>query len=84
MVLNTAAIVLFQVRMSKTAKDLKLAAKQFQQASFYVALASLIYALSHGVNAVIASIVLIIGMWCSYCWRANWFKCFLDDCYGFG
>mgnify|MGYP000019283667 FL=1 len=62
MVLNTAAIVLFQVRMSKTAKDLKVAAKQFQQASFYVAIASFIYALSHGVNAIIASIVLIIGM----------------------
>ena len=62
MVLNTAAIVLFQVRMSKTAKDLKFAAKQFQQASFYVAIASLVYALSHGVNAVIASIVLIVGM----------------------
>jgi len=62
MVMNTAAIVLFQVRMSKTAKDLKFAAKQFQQASLYVAIASLIYALSHGVNAVIASIVLIIGM----------------------
>ena len=62
MVMNTAAIVLFQVRMSKTAKDLKFAAKQFQQASLYVAMASLIYALSHGVNAVIASIVLIIGM----------------------
>lgn len=62
MVLNTAAIVLFQVRMSKTAKDLKFAAKQFQQASFYVSMASLIYALSHGVNALIASVVLIIGM----------------------
>ena len=62
MVLNTAAIVLFQVRMSKTAKDLKFAAKQFQQASFYVSMATLIYALSHGVNALIASVVLIIGM----------------------
>lgn len=62
MVVNTAAIVLFQVRMSKTAKDVKFAAKQFQQASFYVALASLFYALAHGVNAVMASAILILGM----------------------
>lgn len=62
MVLNTAAIVLFQVRTSKSAKDLKVASKQFQQASFYVAIACLIYAMSHGVNAVLASIILLLGM----------------------
>jgi MFS family permease len=62
MVLNTAAIVLFQVRTSKSAKDLKVARTQFQRASFYVAIACLIYAASHGVGALVASAILILGM----------------------
>ena len=62
MVMNTAAIVLFQVRTSKSAKDLRVAAKQFQQASIYVAIASLIYAVSHGVSAIWASLILLAGM----------------------
>lgn len=62
MLMNTLAIVLFQVRTSKKSTDLRVAVKQFQQASLYVAIACLVYALSHGVNAIIASIILLIGM----------------------
>jgi MFS family permease len=62
MLLNTIAIVLFQVKTSKKADNLKAAAKLFQQASFYIAMASLIYALAHGVNAFVASIFMLLGM----------------------
>ena len=62
MLMNTLAIVLFQVRSSKKATDIRAAIKLFQQASFYVALASLIYAMAHGVNALWASIIMLIGM----------------------
>ena len=62
MLLNTIAIVLFQVRTSKKADNLKAAAKLFQQASFYIAMASLVYALAHGVNAIFASLFMLLGM----------------------
>ncbi len=62
MLMNTIAIVLFQVRSSKKATDLKAAIQLFQQASFYVALASLIYAMAHGVNALLASLIMLVGM----------------------
>jgi len=62
MLLNTMAIVLFQVRTSKRSKNLQTAIKQFQQASLYVAIACLIYAASHGVNAIFASAILLAGM----------------------
>mgnify|MGYP000181480151 FL=1 len=62
MLMNTLAIVLFQVRSSKKATDIRAAIKLFQQASFYVALASLIYAMAHGVNALWASIIMLVGM----------------------
>jgi MFS family permease len=62
MLLNTIAIVLFQVKTSKKADNLKAAAKLFQQASFFIAMASLIYALAHGVNAFIASTFMLLGM----------------------
>lgn len=62
MLLNTIAIVLFQVRTSKKADNLKAAAKLFQQASFYIAMASLVYALAHGVNSLFASLFMLLGM----------------------
>ena len=62
MLLNTIAIVLFQVHTSKKADNIKAAAKSFQQASFYIAMASLIYALAHGVNALFASLFMLLGM----------------------
>ena len=62
MLMNTIAIVLFQVKTSKKADNLKSAVKLFQQASFYVAMASLVYALAHGVNAFIASLFMLMGM----------------------
>ena len=62
MLLNTIAIVLFQVRTSKKADNIKAAAKLFQQASFYIAMASLVYAMAHGVNAIFASLLMLLGM----------------------
>ena len=62
MLMNTIAIVLFQVKTSKKADNLKSAVKLFQQASFYVAMASLVYALAHGVNAFTASLFMLMGM----------------------
>ena len=62
MFVNTMAIVLFQVRTSKKATDIKVGAAMFQRASLWVAGASLIYAASHGVNAFLASAILLIGM----------------------
>ena len=62
MLLNTIAIVLFQVSSSRKATDLNQAVRLFQKASFYIAVASLIYALSHGVNAIVASLLMLIGM----------------------
>ena len=56
------SIVLFQVKTSKKAENLQAAVKIFQQASFYVAIASVIYAFSHGVNAVLASAIMLLGM----------------------
>lgn len=62
MLMNTAAIVLFQVRTSKKSTDIKAAVKLFQQASFYIATASLIYAAAHGVSAWLASLIMMFGM----------------------
>ena len=62
MLLNTLAIVLFQVKTSKKADNLQAAAKLFQQASFFIAMASLVYALAHGVNALFASLFMLLGM----------------------
>lgn len=62
MLLNTIAIVLFQVHTSKKADNIKAAAKSFQQASFFIAMASLVYALAHGVNALFASLFMLLGM----------------------
>jgi MFS family permease len=62
MVINTIAVVLFQVRMSKGVGDVKSAAKQFQSAGFFIAIACLFYAFSKGVNLYIASILLVIAM----------------------
>ena len=62
MLMNTIAIVLFQVRTSKKSTDIQIAIKQFQRASLYVAIACLIYATSTGVNAWLASAILLIAM----------------------
>ncbi|MEY3770236.1 MAG: hypothetical protein RL390_1100 [Actinomycetota bacterium] len=62
MLMNTIAIVLFQVRTSKKYTDVRIAVRQFQRASLYVAIACLIYATSTGVNAWLASAILLIAM----------------------
>lgn len=62
MLMNTIAIVLFQVRTSKKSTNIRVAVKQFQRASLYVSIACLIYATSTGVNAWLASAILLIAM----------------------
>ena len=62
MLINTISVVLFQVRMSKGVGDVKVAAKQFQSAGFFIAIACLFYAFAKGVNLYIASALLVIAM----------------------
>ncbi len=62
MFVNTIAVVLFQVRMSKGATNAGAGAKQFQKAGFYIAAACLCYGAAKGLNPVAASAVLILAM----------------------
>ena len=62
MLINTISVVLFQVRMSKGVGDVKSAARQFQSAGFFIAIACLFYAFSKGVNLYVASALLVIAM----------------------
>lgn len=62
MFINTVAVVLFQVRMSKGASTAQFGAKQFRQAGFYIAIACLLYGSAKGLNTVTAAAVLILAM----------------------
>jgi MFS family permease len=62
MLINTIAVVLFQVRMSKGVGDVKSAAKQFQSAGFFIAAACLLYGLTKGLNPYFASLFLVLAM----------------------
>ena len=62
MLMNTIAIVLFQVSTSKMAKDLKSAIRIYKNSSLFVAAACLIYASAHGVNQWLAATLMLIGM----------------------
>jgi len=62
MFVNTIAVVLFQVRMSKGAANAEIGAKQFKKAGFYIAAACLFYGAAKGLNPYAASAVLIIAM----------------------
>ncbi|HUW77282.1 MAG TPA: MFS transporter [Candidatus Nanopelagicaceae bacterium] len=61
MVVNTSAIVLLQVRMSKGTGDLQNAANIRRRSGFYMALACLIYAIAQGLNPVLACLILLVG-----------------------
>ena len=62
MFVNTIAVVLFQVKMSKGAANAEIGAKQFKKAGFYIAAACLFYGAAKGLNPYAASAVLIIAM----------------------
>ena len=62
MLVNTIGVILFQVRVSRGSGDIKVGAKQVQRAGFGVAIACLLYALSSGVNTLLACTLLILAM----------------------
>jgi MFS family permease len=62
MMMNTIAVMLLQVAASKGSSTLIGGAKSYRNASYFISLACLLYAYAHGVNAVVASILLCLGM----------------------
>lgn len=62
MLMNTLAVMLLQVAASKGSATLFGGAKHFRLASYFISLACLLYAYAHGVSAVIASLLLALGM----------------------
>ncbi len=62
MLMNTIAVMLLQVAASKSSATLLGGAKSYRMASLFLSLACLLYAYAHGVNALIASLMLVLGM----------------------
>lgn len=62
MMMNTIAVMLLQVAASKGSATLYGGAKSYRLASYFISLACLLYAYAHGVSAVLASIMLVLGM----------------------
>ena len=62
MLVNTIAVILFQVRASKGSGDVKAGARMFARAGYFVAAACLLYAISSGVSKVAACILLVLAM----------------------
>lgn len=62
MLVNTAAVILFQVRASKGSGDVKAGARMFARAGYFVAAACLLYAISSGVSAILACVLLVVAM----------------------
>ena len=62
MMMNTIAVMLLQVAASKGSATLIGGAKSYRNASLFISLACLLYAYAHGVNAIVASILLCLGM----------------------
>ena len=62
LILNTTAVVLFQVKISKRSKPLKDSYGQYLFSGALLAAACLMYALAEGPSARIASLFLIAGM----------------------
>ena len=61
MLVNTASVVLLQVRFTRGTGDLQFAAKTFRRSGFFIAAACLIYSSAQGVNATLAGIILVVG-----------------------
>jgi MFS family permease len=62
MMMNTIAVMLFQVAASKGSATLYGGAKSYRAASYFIAIACLLYAYAQGVNAIIACLLLCLGM----------------------
>ncbi len=62
MLVNTIGVILFQVRVSRGSGDIRFGAKQVERAGFAIACACLLYALSSGVNAILACVLLVLAM----------------------
>ncbi len=62
MMMNTIAVMLLQVAASKGSATLFGGAKNYRLASYFISLACLLYAYAHGVSAVIACTLLVLGM----------------------
>lgn len=62
MFINTIAIVLFQVRMSKGAATAQVGANQFRRSGLYIALACILYGSAKGLGMQAAAFLLVIAM----------------------
>jgi MFS family permease len=62
MLINTIAVVIFQVAASKSSKTLLGGVKAYRSASFFISLACILYAYAQGMNAVMAVLLLTLGM----------------------
>ena len=62
LILNTAAVVLFQVKVSKRSKALNESCTQYLLSGFLLAGACLLYASAAGPSAQVASLLLVVGM----------------------
>lgn len=62
MLMNTIAVVIFQVAASKSSKTLLGGVKAYRSASFFISLACVLYAYAQGMNAVMAVLLLTLGM----------------------
>jgi MFS family permease len=61
MMVNTIAVMLFQVAASKGSGPIYAGAKLYRRASLAIAIACLLYSTSHGVGAITASAILIVA-----------------------
>jgi MFS family permease len=62
MMMNTIAVMFLQVAASKSSKTLLGGAKAYRNASYFISLACVLYAYAHGMNAVMAALMLSLGM----------------------
>ena len=62
MMMNTIAVMLFQVAASKGSATLFGGAKNYRLASYFISIACVLYAAAHGVSVAIACLVLALGM----------------------
>ena len=62
MMMNTIAVMLLQVAASKGSATLYGGAKSYRLASYFISLACILYAYAHGVNAIVAALLLSLGM----------------------
>ena len=62
MMMNTIAVMFLQVAASKSSKTLMGGAKAYRNASYCISLACVLYAYAHGMNAVMAALLLSLGM----------------------